>query len=199
MSKHTNYNKSKKRKIVTERYREKKKVAKKEKEAKMEEKVKGLDLTNDPVFGDLFTIAQKRRDDPLKTSDVFLTINLLESFLDMELGRKELFRGFGERLFGKSQEILEYFVDESSESQDILLTLKETSMSWVAEVCPKTSFLHLHALVQLKHTGKYVFHPEILHKYAFSVFGHKLHIFSPIRSNQAENWKQYMLKCNYVL
>jgi len=173
-----------------------KKLSKREKQKIMEDKVYSADLTIDPDWGELFTDVQEAEIHPINSTDVYITINFLQSYFDMSRKRSQDYLEFSKDLFGKKQGILQYFDDQNEDGsiQEVFLRLFEAHTAFYPEVAPKTGFLHIHAFVQLQHCGYFQFHPGQLHQTFQKLFGHSAQIRTPIGSNRALTWKQYMVK-----
>ena len=152
-----------------------------------------MSFQGDEVFGDLYQ-EEKKKVSPhkKKSTDILLTINLNEKFVDMSVEQKQRFKDWCKYLFD-DKHILDYLTSTTS-PESPLDDVDEVDVKWKPEIGPIQGRLHLHAMVAIVHHGFLTFHPNLLREDALDEFGHKVYINAKVSSNQRVKWESYMEK-----
>jgi len=154
------------------------------------------DLREDEVFADLYPDEEKgedkKRKKRLRSTDMYITINLNESFLTMSTERKLLFKNFAVNLFDRKG-ILSFMRDEMDPGNP-LANIEKADITWKPEVGKKQNRLHLHAFVGIQHRGFYTFEANQLRDEAEKVFGHAIYLNCKFGSSAHVRWMNYLNK-----
>jgi hypothetical protein len=109
---------------------------------------------------------------------------------------KTKFKEFAQYLFDQDR-LLDFISDRTSPENNVA-NIERYSSEYQFEIAPKTGFLHLHALVEIQHTGFLRFNVNQLRAYAKNLFGRNLYIHAPISANENVLWRNYIKKSEVI-
>jgi hypothetical protein len=154
------------------------------------------DLREDEVFADLYPEEdkdkKKKKKPKIRSTDLYITINLNESFTTMSPERKLLFKTYAVKLF--DQRGILSFVSDEEDLDNPLANIDKVEVVWRPEVGTQKKRLHLHAFVGIEHHGFLTFEANQLRADAEAVFGHKIHLDCKYGSNARLRWISYLNK-----
>lgn len=154
-------------------------------------------LVNDEVFGTPGAVAAPKA--PKTKSSVWLiTLNSQKDINVMSNDQKRMFKDFAEWVFDKDR-FAQFYLKDMNSPADPTKNIKSLDIKYQFEVGNEQGRLHIHALVNLKHTGMYRFEANKLRTFAKTALGYGVYLDSPVRSDEVSAMDEYVNKSHQVV
>ncbi len=164
----------------------------------LEEGPKKRDIAADNVFGSNKPEVAAEPAPKVKSSVWLVTINSQKDLSNMSTEQKIIFKDFAEWIFDKDR-FVSYYLNDLTSPNDPAKNIKDLSIAYQFEVGGQQGRLHLHAIVNLKHTGHFKFKANELRSFAKSSLGYNVHLDAPVRSDDVAAMSEYVAKSGTVV
>lgn len=119
-----------------------------------------------------------------------ITLNSNKDIDKMTYQDKKQFKDAMDYVFNR-ENIFDFFTESTGKGQDAVVKL---NMEHHFEVGPSGGRLHVHALVDITHTGNFRFEANRLRAFLKQALGYNIYLNAPVSGNQSAAYAQYAAK-----